>query len=101
MKVPYIQRLVFEWDAEKDQLNYEKHAIRFEEAIQVFYDKQRIIYSDISHSTTTEQRWYCVGKIGENICTVRFVVRDDVLRIIGAGYWRKERKLYEKNTTKA
>lgn len=100
MKVPYIDDLIFEWDSNKDQINIEKHSICFKDAIQVFYDKKRLLFADISHSTSTEQRWYCVGKIGNDICTVRFVVRNNVLRIIGAGYWRKERKLYEKNTTK-
>lgn len=100
MKVPYIQILEFEWDANKDQSNYEKHFIRFKDAIRAFYDKKRLIYADVSHSTDVEQRWYCIGQVDDDVCTVRFVIRNRILRIIGAGFWRKERKLYEKNTTK-
>ena len=36
------------------------------------------------------------GKTGEKIATVRFTMRDSKIRIIGAGYWRKGQKLYEK-----
>jgi uncharacterized protein len=28
--------------------------------------------------------------------TVRFVYKDQIIRIFGAGYWRKGRKIYEK-----
>ncbi|MFH1066848.1 MAG: BrnT family toxin, partial [bacterium] len=33
------------------------------------------------------------------VLTVRFTWRDEILRIIGAGYWRKGKKLYEKENT--
>jgi uncharacterized DUF497 family protein len=42
-----------------------------------------------------EKRYYCFGKVGEGIITVRFTVRSNLIRIIGAGYWRKGRKFYE------
>jgi uncharacterized protein len=31
--------------------------------------------------------------------TVRFTYRDDVIRIIGAGYWRKGKSIYEKENS--
>ena len=51
---------------------------------------------DLSHSST-EERYYCVGldKEGRGILTVRFTYRQGRIRIIGAGYWRRGRKLYE------
>ena len=34
--------------------------------------------------------------VDEGIVTVRFTVRNNKIRIIGAGYWRKGKKIYEK-----
>lgn len=30
------------------------------------------------------------------VATVRFTVRNDKIRIFGAGYWRQGKKIYEK-----
>jgi uncharacterized DUF497 family protein len=46
--------------------------------------------------STEEERFYCIGRINNDIMTVRFTFRNNVIRIFGAGYWRKGRKLYEK-----
>ena len=43
-----------------------------------------------------EPRYFCIGKVDDRILTVRFVYRNNKIRIIGAGYWRKGRKYYEK-----
>jgi hypothetical protein len=37
-----------------------------------------------------------VGKVNNRIITVRFTYREGKIRIIGAGYWRKGKKYYEK-----
>ena len=42
-----------------------------------------------------EPRFYCFGRVGDRVMTVRFTYRGAVIRIIGAGYWRRGRKLYE------
>lgn len=42
-----------------------------------------------------EDRYYCMGRVGEGILTVRFTYRANIIRIYGAGYWRKGRKIYE------
>jgi uncharacterized DUF497 family protein len=42
-----------------------------------------------------ENRYFCIGKAADGILTVRFVIRNDKIRIIGAGYWRKGKKHYE------
>jgi uncharacterized protein len=60
-----------------------------------FLDRNRVIAQDIKHSTT-EKRFYCISKVGEGILTVRFTYRGKTIRIIGAGYWRKGKTLYEK-----
>ena len=85
----------FEWDKEKDIANQEKHGVSFTFAQLAFADKKRIILEDIHHGGK-EQRFYCIGKVGEGIVTVRFTYRTGKIRIIGAGYWRKGKSIYEK-----
>lgn len=66
-----------------------------------FADPKRIIFKDLDHSTTEETRYFCLGKIGNRVCTVRFTYRRNRIRIFGAGFWRKERSIYEqRNRTK-
>ena len=86
-------KVKFEWDENKNQENQEKHGVAFELAQYAFADPKRIIAEDISHSQN-EKRYYCFGKVEEGIITVRFTFRDRKIRIIGAGYWRKGRKIY-------
>lgn len=85
----------FEWDESKNRFNQEKHNISFEEAQYAFSDKKRIIAKDLEHSEN-EERYYCFGKIGKDVVTVRFIHRNNKIRIIGAGYWRRGKQLYEK-----
>ena len=88
----------FEWDEEKNKINIKKHKVSFEEAKCAFLDQNRLIYQDIGHSTKTEVRYYCLGKIKNKICTVRFTYRNGCIRIFGAGYWRQGKKDYEKSS---
>ena len=64
-------------------------------AQRAFLDQHRIILEDLGHSRT-EKRYYCLGKVDAGILTVRFTYRNHKIRIIGAGYWRKGKKIYEK-----
>ena len=89
------KRSDFEWDYEKDQLNQEKHGVSFALAQFAFLDHNRVILEDLEHSED-EQRFYCLGKVAGGIMTVRFAYRNSKIRIIGAGYWRKGRRIYEK-----
>jgi uncharacterized DUF497 family protein len=89
-----MKKATFEWDEEKDKENQFKHGISFLFAQQAFLDPNRVIAEDITHSTE-ENRYYCMGHVGEGILTVRFTYRGNVIRIYGAGYWRKGRKIYE------
>jgi uncharacterized protein len=88
-------RLEFEWDSEKDLQNQQKHGVAFRDAQRAFGDPDRLIYEDVDHSTRTETRYFCVGMVDEIVMAVRFTLRGRRVRIIGAGYWRKERRLYE------
>ena len=85
----------FEWDDEKDSTNRQKHGVSFYEAQKAFFDPHRIIAEDLEHSNF-EARYYCFGKVDNEVMTVRFTYREDKIRIIGAGYWRKGRRIYEK-----
>ena len=84
-----------EWDVKKEKLNLIKHGVSFLEAQRAFLDPLRVIAVDEAHSKR-EQRLFCVGRGESGIITVRFTRRGDRLRIIGAGYWRKGKQLYEK-----
>jgi uncharacterized protein len=86
--------LHFEWDDAKDIENQKKHAVPFGLAQHAFADPKRVIAQDLLHSAS-EKRFYCYGKIGEGVLTVRFTYRKDRVRIIGAGYWRKGKKTYD------
>ena len=90
----------FEWDEAKDLENLRKHGVPFLEAQHAFLDKNRVIAEDVDHSQN-EQRFYCFGLNQEKngILTVRFTYRSGRIRIIGAGYWRKGKKVYEQNNT--
>ena len=85
----------FDWDPTKDQENQRKHGVAFAVAQIAFADTRRVIAEDLSHSSS-EKRYYCFGWIDGGILTVRFTFRDDVIRIFGAGYWRKGRRIYER-----
>lgn len=85
----------FEWDPDKDLINQYKHGVSFTEAQYAFADAMRVIAADVSHSDK-EQRWYCFGKTGGDVLTVRFTYRNGIIRIIGAGYWRKGKQIYDR-----
>jgi hypothetical protein len=59
-----------------------------------FFDPRRVIAEDLAHGGT-ERRYVCIGKVGDGIMTVRFTYRAGRIRIFGAGYWRKGKRVYE------
>ncbi|MHB1621487.1 MAG: BrnT family toxin [Sulfuricella sp.] len=85
----------FDWDTDKDAENQQKHGVSFSRAQYAFADPQRVIAKDITHSQT-EERFYCFGEVDGGVLTVRFAYRASVIRIIGAGYWRKGKAIYER-----
>lgn len=90
-----MAKATFEWDQTKNDINIAKHGVSFFEAQSAFLDPERIIAEDLEHSIS-EKRYYCFGRVGEAVMTVRFTYKNCVIRIFGAGYWRKGRKIYEK-----
>jgi len=85
----------FEWDARKDAENQSKHGVPFVLAQYAFVDPHRVIAEDTRHSTR-EQRYFCFGFVAGGVLTVRFTYRSAIVRIIGAGYWRKGKVIYER-----
>ncbi len=90
----------FEWDEAKNLENQQKHGVTFYEAQHAFLDTNRVIAEDLGHSQA-EKRYYCFGlnEQGSGILTVRFTYRSGRIRIFGAGYWRKGKKIYEQNNS--
>ena len=74
----------FEWDPRKDQENQEKHGVAFALAQLAFADSRRVIAEDLSHSSAEKRR---------------FTYRAEVIRIYGAGYWRKGKRIYERENS--
>lgn len=64
-------------------------------AREAFFDERRITTIDDGHSTENETRYFCFGMVEGGILTVRFTLRKNKIRILGAGYWRKGKKFYE------
>jgi uncharacterized DUF497 family protein len=89
------KRSDFEWDDEKDRINQEKHGVSFALAQLAFLDEDRVILENLEHSDE-EKRYYCLGRVAGGIMTVRFAYRQNKIRVIGAGYWRKGKKIYER-----
>ena len=85
----------FEWDVKKNLENVKKHGVDFQIAQYAFLDLKRVIARDLSHSKT-EKRYYCFGKVKGGVLTIRFTYRINRIRIIGAGFWRKGKDIYEK-----
>ncbi len=85
-------RLAF--DPDKEASNLTKHGIDFSAVRKVFQDAQRMIVPNDTHSSD-EPRSYAVSHDGHGVLNVRFTLRGDAIRVIGAGYWRKQKKAYE------
>jgi uncharacterized protein len=85
----------FVWDEKKNDANLKKHLVSFQLAQMAFKDVSRVIARDIDHSET-EERYYCFGKVDGGVLTVRFTYRGNLIRIFGAGFWRKGKQIYDK-----
>ncbi len=83
----------FVWDDRKEAENILKHDVDFKSACRAFLDPDRKVFRDSKHSRY-ETRKFCIGKVDNQIMTVRFMVREHKIRIIGAGYWRQGRAYY-------
>ena len=74
--------ILFEWDENKDAINFVKHGIRFKTAAKVFFDPNKLIREDSSHSK--EVRFNVLGRAGKILFVVCAFRQDSVIRIISA-----------------
>ena len=42
-----------------------------------------------------EERYFCFGRVARGVMTVRFTYRGEAIRIIGAGFWRRGKAIYD------
>jgi uncharacterized protein len=90
----------FEWDAEKDRSNQQKHAgIDFETASRIFADPDLMLRKD--RVANGEQRWHGIGVVKEAVLVVVHVYREEepngeeIIRIISAREADpRERRIY-------
>lgn len=85
----------FEWNERKNAENLRKHGVSFSQAQHAFGDPRRVVAEDLTHGAG-ERRYYCFGRVADGVLTVRFTHREGVIRIFGAGYWRKGKAIYER-----
>ena len=86
----------FAWDPAKEAANRAAHGVDFLEAQRAFDDPRALVLFDSGHSTKRELRWWLLGKVDHRVMLVRYTHRPHgAVRIIGAGYWRLGKELYE------
>lgn len=88
----------FEWDDEKEELNFQKHGIHFKTAAKVFLDPDKLIREDEDHPQ--EQRYNVLGKVGKVLFVVCAFRDKNVIRMISARLATKpEKERYEYGET--
>ncbi len=93
-----MEMIQFEWDDNKNEINKKKHGLSFEQAKEVFYDDNAVLFDDPDHSAE-EERFLIIGmSASSKICIVSHCYRDnDIIRIISAREATKnEKKIYWK-----
>lgn len=89
----------FEWDANKQQQNQQKHKISFEEATTVWTNPLALIAPDPTHSIIEKREWIIGESYESRILVVVFTIREKIIRIISARPANKsERKKYVEST---
>lgn len=90
--------LRFEWDENKNERNFRKHGMWFEEAVTVFQDPRGRLFFDYEHSTR-EDRFLLLGmNVQARIIVVVHLHREQeqIVRIISARKaTKKEIRVYE------
>ena len=81
-----IEGQLFDWDADKNLSNIEKHGVPFKEAATVFKDTAAVVIDDTQHSQN-EERFKIIGhSANARLLMVCHCCRDEdsVIRIISA-----------------
>lgn len=77
-----LENAVFEWDENKDALNFSKHGIHFKTAIKAFMDPDKLIREDKEHGHET--RCNVLGKAYKIMFIVCSFEENNVIRLISA-----------------
>ena len=89
-----LAKASFEWDDEKDRVNFVKHGIHFQTAAKVFLDPYKLIREDEEHPM--EWRYDILGRVGKVLFVVCTLRKNDTIRIISARIaTRAEKARYE------
>ena len=72
----------FEWDEEKERMNFVKHGIHFKTAVRVFLDPNKLIREDEEH--TEELRYNILGKVDRVLFVVCAFRQQNTVRLISA-----------------
>ncbi|MBQ7454225.1 MAG: BrnT family toxin [Selenomonadaceae bacterium] len=83
-----LEGFLIEWDDAKNEKNFKKHKIYFEDAAYIFLDDNRIDIFDEEHSDD-EERWKVIGMVDE-VLAVIYTERGEKLRLISARYATKK-----------
>ncbi|MBP9664647.1 MAG: BrnT family toxin [Pyrinomonadaceae bacterium] len=73
----------FEWDENKEAINFRKHGVRFTEATEAFDDENAVELFDDTHSDD-EVRFQIVGATNSRLLFVAYTERSGKTRIISA-----------------
>ena len=88
----------FEWDPRKSAANQTKHQIDFESAKSLWNDPDRV---EILAPYPIENRYVLIGRIGDQLWSAVYTLREGAIRIISVRRSRKqETKLYEQEKTR-
>ncbi len=96
-----LQNAPFEWEEEKDRINFAKHGIHFKTAAKVFLDPHKLIREDEEHPE--ELRYDVLGRVGKILFVVCALRNQDTIRMISARLAtnnEKARYEYGKDETK-
>ena len=92
-----MTEMFFEWDEEKERDNIKKHGVEFADAVDAFYDYDRIERHD-DDSSGYEDRWQTMGFV-DDVLFVVYTEREDTIRIISARVAEPfERRIYYDNS---
>ena len=72
----------FEWDEEKDRINFIKHGIHFRTAAKVFLDPNKLIRENEEHPE--ELRYDILGRVGKILFVVCAFREENTVRLISA-----------------
>ena len=91
----YNEKIIFEWDEEKNRKNFEKHGFSFDDAEEVF-NSPTITFVDERYNYD-EVRQVTLGAYKERIVFIVYTLRENRIRLISMRKANaREQKIYQK-----